>query len=71
MVFHIYSCQHVRINVTWALYLQGSRERLFADDFRKPEVSKLDMQVFVSQEDVLRFDVAVNNVTLVLERLAS
>lgn len=45
---------------------EGCGERVFADDFGEAEVGDLDVEVFVAEEDVLRLDVAVDNVPLVL-----
>ena len=52
------------------MYLQRCCERLFADNLSQPEISKLNMKLFVSEQDVLRLDIAVDNVSLVLQLLA-
>jgi hypothetical protein len=45
---------------------EGCGEGVFADDFGEAEVSDLDVEVFVAEEDVLWLDVTVDNVPLVL-----
>lgn len=45
---------------------EGCGEGFFADDFGEAEVGELDVGVFVDEEDVFGFDVAVDDVAFVL-----
>lgn len=46
---------------------EGGSEGLLADDFSEAKVGEFDGEVFVEEEDVLRLDVAVDNVAFVLD----
>ena len=48
------------------LDLQSGCERFFTDDLSKAKVSKLDMQIFISEKDILRLDVSMHDTALVL-----
>jgi hypothetical protein len=52
------------------IILQCGCERLFTDNLCQSEISKLDVEIFVGEKDVLWLDIAVDNIALVLGLLA-
>jgi hypothetical protein len=45
---------------------QGRSEGIFSDDFGKPKVAQLHGQVLICHQDILGFDVSMNNSPVVL-----
>ena len=50
---------------------QCGRERIFADDLCETKIGEFDSQIFVEEEDVLRFDVPMHNIAFVLATTVS
>jgi len=45
---------------------QGCRKRIFANDLGKTKITKFYCQVLIHDQDVLRFDVAMDNPAVML-----
>jgi len=53
-------------NISWRA-AQGGGEGFFADDFGEAKVCEFDDEGFVKEKDVFGFDVAVDDVAVVLD----
>jgi len=47
---------------------EGSSERFFANDFSETKVCESDVQVFVVKKNVFKFDIAMDNVAVMLKK---
>ena len=53
------------------VYSQCGGERFFTNDLSKPKVCELDREILVCEKDIFGFDVAMDNIPLVLQKVSA